>query len=630
MEIIPARVSATTKQVGAIRVRWAWVEPSVWTDRMLTALEQGVKGGVWFSLIDKVYAPANLLASHAKVAANRGAAGVDHVTVEDFTKRLSCNVEKLAAQLKDGEFRPQSVRRVNIPKPGTKETRPLGIPTVRDRVVQGALRHVLEPIFERQFAEHSYGFRPGRGCKDALSRVDKLLKEGCRYVVDVDLKSYFDTIPHDKLLDAVRQHVADSQVLALIEAFLKADIMDGVRQWTPESGAPQGAVLSPLLSNLYLNALDHQMVGSGYEMTRYADDLVIQCRSREDAERALELVRAWTVQAGLTLHPTKTKIVDAEIDGFEFLGYRFIKHRRFPRRKSLAKFKDAIRAKTQRTNGRSLTMIIADVNRSLRGWFEYFKTQLPHDLSHNRRLGTHAFAEHSSQTSRRQRSRSRKGSPPLAERLLYQARAVKLDNRPCLGQSILSKVKLSTGEPDAGDPPVRFGGREPKPIAFPTPIFPLPSPSWPAAKVRSSSGKSKTPYSTSSKLPYQRCSSSAAVAEWPRWLHRNTGMGVPTRRNTRERRGGTTPTDSQGGPLATHTFPRVREASRWPYALGGCRPVPTGRRPRAATGKARRSPPACPLPALVFRLVFAVGGNYLCRLHRCVSLEGCPAPAGRK
>ncbi|MFI5387520.1 MAG: group II intron reverse transcriptase/maturase [Fimbriimonadales bacterium] len=340
---------------------------------MLTALEQGVKGGVWFSLIDKMYAPANLFASYAKVAANGGAQGVDHVTVEDFTKRLAHNLEKLAAQLKDDVYRPQAVRRVNIPKPGTKETRPLGIPTVRDRVAQGALRHVLEPIFEQQFAEHSYGFRPGRGCKDALRRVDKLLKQGYRYVVDVDLKSYFDTIPHDKLLAEVHKYVGDGRVLALIETFLKAGIFDGLRQWTPESGAPQGAVLSPLLSNLYLNELDHHMARSGYEMTRYADDLVIQCRSREEAERALALVQTWTAQAGLTLHPTKTKIVDAETDGFEFLGYRFVKHRRYPRRKSLAKFRDAIRAKTRRTEGRSLTMIIADVNRTLRGWFEYFK-----------------------------------------------------------------------------------------------------------------------------------------------------------------------------------------------------------------------------------------------------------------
>jgi RNA-directed DNA polymerase len=231
----------------------------------------------------------------------------------------------------------------------------------------------LEPIFERQFAEHSYGFRPGRGCKDALRRVDKLLKQGYHYVVDVDLKAYFDTIPHERLLDEVRKYVGDGRVLGLIEAFLKAEIMDGMRQWTPESGAPQGAVLSPLLSNLYLNELDHQMARSGYEMTRYADDLVIQCRSQQEAERALELVRAFTIQAGLMLHPTKTKIVDAESEGFEFLGYRFVKHRRFPRRKSLAKFKDAIRAKTRRANGRSLKMIVADVNRTLRGWFEYFK-----------------------------------------------------------------------------------------------------------------------------------------------------------------------------------------------------------------------------------------------------------------
>jgi RNA-directed DNA polymerase len=369
----PAIVPTTAKQAGEVRARWAWAEPSVWTDRMLTALEQGVKGGIWFSLIDKVYAPANLLASYAKVAANGGAAGVDHVTVEDFTKQLAGNLEKLVAHLQDGVYRPQHVRRVNIPKPGTRETRPLGIPTVRDRIVQGALRHVLEPIFERQFAEHSYGFRPGRGCKDALRRVDKLLKQGYHYVVDVDLKSYFDTIPHGKLIGEVRKYIGDSRVLALIEAFLKAEIFDGLRQWTPESGAPQGAVLSPLLSNLYLNELDHQMARAGYEMTRYADDLVIQCRSRAEAQAALAMVRAWTAQAGLVLHPTKTKIVDAQSEGFEFLGYRFVKHRRFPRRKSLVKFRDAIRAKTARTAGRSLHMIVADVNRTLRGWFEYFQ-----------------------------------------------------------------------------------------------------------------------------------------------------------------------------------------------------------------------------------------------------------------
>jgi RNA-directed DNA polymerase len=369
----PTAVPLAAKQAGEIRVRWAWTEPSIWTDRMLTALEDGVKGGVWFSLIDKVFSPANLFASYAKVTANGGAAGVDRVSVEDFTKRLSCNLEKLERQLREGTYFPQAVRRVNIPKPGTRETRPLGIPTVRDRIVQGALRHVLEPIFERQFAEHSYGFRPDRGCKDALRRVDGLLKQGHVYVVDIDLKSYFDTIPHDLLLDEVRKHVADSRVLELIEAFLKAAIIDGLEHWTPSSGAPQGAVLSPLLSNLYLNDLDHQMARAGYAMTRYADDMVIQCRSREEAEAALAQVQAWTAAHGLTLHPTKTKIVEAHEEGFEFLGYRFVKHRRFPRQKSLGKFRETIRGKTRRTGGRSLEATIADINRTLRGWFEYFK-----------------------------------------------------------------------------------------------------------------------------------------------------------------------------------------------------------------------------------------------------------------
>jgi len=244
---------------------------------------------------------------------------------------------------------------------------------VRDRVVQNALRHVLEPILERQFAEHSYGFRPNRGCKDALRRVDRLVKAGYKYTVDVDLKSYFDTIPHDRLVQELRKYVADNSVIALVEKFLQAEVMDGLESWTPTSGAPQGAIISPLLSNLYLNELDHTMAAAEYEMTRYADDFVIQCRTREEAEAALEMVRTWTTERGLTLHPTKTKIVHVVEDGFEFLGYRFIKHRRFPRKKSMAKFKETIRSKTSRTDGHSMQSIIAHVNRTLRGWFGYFK-----------------------------------------------------------------------------------------------------------------------------------------------------------------------------------------------------------------------------------------------------------------
>lgn len=323
--------------------------------------------------MDKVYSEANLYSAYREVAANKGAAGVDHVTIEDFTANLVRNMSKLEQQLRDGSYRPQSIRRVNIPKPGTNETRPLGIPTVRDRIVQAALRHVLEPILERQFAQHSYGFRPCRGCKDALRRVDKLVKSGLKYTVDVDLKSYFDTIPHDRLIGELRKYVADNTVIGLVEKFLQADIMDGTQHWTPTSGAPQGAIISPLLSNLYLNDLDHLMAESGYKMTRYADDLVIQCRTREEAEAALAKVKAWTAERGLTLHPVKTKIVHVDEEGFEFLGYRFIKHRRFPRKKSLMKFKDAIRGKTKRANGHSMQAIIANLNRTLRGWFEYFK-----------------------------------------------------------------------------------------------------------------------------------------------------------------------------------------------------------------------------------------------------------------
>ena len=371
----PAVVPFRATQAGEPRPRWWWVEPNVWTERMLTALEHGVKGGVWFSLIDKVYSEGNLQSAFAAVAANHGAAGVDHVTIEQFAARLPENLEHLHSSLQTGTYVPQAVRRVWIPKPGTKQQRPLGIPTVRDRVVQAALRAVLEPIFERDFAEQSYGFRPGRGCQTALARVEELLEAGYTYVVDADLKSYFDTIPHDKLMDRLRQKVADGRVLALIEAFLKAGIMDGLEEWTPEEGSPQGSVISPLLSNVYLDPLDHCMAAAGFQMVRYADDFVVFCRSRQEAEAALEVIRQWVAEAGLTLHPEKTRIADANQkgEGFDFLGYHFEREYRWPRRKSLQKLKTTVRAKTRRTNGRSLRVIIADVNRTLQGWLGYFR-----------------------------------------------------------------------------------------------------------------------------------------------------------------------------------------------------------------------------------------------------------------
>jgi RNA-directed DNA polymerase len=369
----PVAVPERTIRTGEILKLMLWVEPTVWTERMLTALVEGVKGGKWFSLIDKVTRQRALDKAFLQVAANEGAAGVDHVTIPMFEAHLDKELRRLSEELRNGNYRPQAIRRRYIPKPGSQEMRPLGIPTVRDRVVQTALRMALEPIFEREFAEHSYGFRPKRGCKDALRRVDQLLKAGYSYVVDADLKSYFDTIPHDRLLALVGQKVSDGRVLSLIEAFLKQGVMDGLREWTPEMGSPQGAVISPLLSNIYLNPLDHAMAQEGFEMIRYADDFVILCRSPEDAARALARVQEWTVTAGLTLHPTKTRIINATEDSFDFLGYRFDRGRRFPRDKSLKKLKDTIRAKTKRNSGKCLPAIIASLNPTLRGWFEYFK-----------------------------------------------------------------------------------------------------------------------------------------------------------------------------------------------------------------------------------------------------------------
>ena len=257
---------------------------------MLTTLENGVKGGLWFSLIDKVYAPVNLQRAFERVKANGGAAGGDHQTVEMFEANLERNLEQTAQSLKGGTYRPQPVRRVWINKPGSREQRPLGIPTVRDRVVQTAMRHVLEPIFERDFAAHSYGFRPKRSAKDALRRVDALLKSGHHWVVDADLKSYFDTIPHELLLKRVGEKISDGRVMDLLESMLKQGVMETMEEGQPEEGTPQGAVISPLLSNIYLNPLDYLMQDSGKQqapMVSLSMVVILSLRKRQvkDASR---------------------------------------------------------------------------------------------------------------------------------------------------------------------------------------------------------------------------------------------------------------------------------------------------------------------------------------------------------
>jgi RNA-directed DNA polymerase len=345
---------------------------------MLMALERGIKGGVWFSLIDKVYADSTLQLAWERVQSNAGACGVDGMTVGHFAKDSHNRLLAVKERLKSGTYQPKPVKRVYIPKPGSTEKRPLGIPTVTDRIVQAAVKMVVEPIFEREFAEHSYGFRPERCCKDALRRVDELLQSGAVHVVDVDIKGYFDSIPHQRLMGLVGERIADGRVLALIESFLKQGIMEAmgkIESGEREEGTPQGGVISPLLANIYLNPLDHLISRSGYEMVRYADDMVILCRSAKAAQEALAILREWSAQAGLELHPQKTKLVDMGQPkaSFEFLGYKFWhgkasgRIRRFIRFKSEKKFREAIKPLTRRTSGQSMRAIAQMLKPRLEG-----------------------------------------------------------------------------------------------------------------------------------------------------------------------------------------------------------------------------------------------------------------------
>jgi RNA-directed DNA polymerase len=374
--------SATQAKQGdrSSLVEW-WMEASIWTERMVSALVNGVKGDKWFSLVDKLYRRSTLEAAWRKVERNKGSAGVDGQSIERFAAQADRYMTELQHQLENGSYRSSAIKRVEIPK-GDGGRRPLGIPTVKDRIVQTALKMAIEPIFEAQFRPGSYGFRPGRGCKDALREVDGLLKAGYSFVLDADLKSYFDTIPHDRLMGRVADSISDGRILALIESFLRQDILKDMRRWSPTTGTPQGAVISPLLANIYLHPLDLLMEESGYRMVRYADDFVILCRSEEEAVAALRQVEAWVAANGLTLHPDKTRIGDSRQpgQGFEFLGYRFEAGHRFVRKKSRKAIKDKVRAKTGRNRGASLERIIADLNPMLKGWFGYFKQAVPSDL----------------------------------------------------------------------------------------------------------------------------------------------------------------------------------------------------------------------------------------------------------
>jgi RNA-directed DNA polymerase len=325
-----------------------------------------------------VYRPQTLKAAWHKVKGNAGAAGVDGQSVKQFGWRAESYLAELEQALKAEEYQPEPIKRVEIPKAGGKK-RPLGIPAVKDRIVQTALKLVIEPIFEHEFEESSYGFRPQRSAKDALREVDELIRQGYTHVVDADLESYFETIPHGQLMQQIEERISDGRVLELIGLFLSQDIIQGMKRWTPTGGTPQGAVVSPLLANIYLHPLDRQMKQQGYRMVRYADDFVVLCRTAQQAQAALEEVKSWVAQNGLRLNGDKTHVGDCRQagQGFEFLGYRFEAGQRWVRPKSFKALRERIRMKTRRTRGESLANIIADLNPMLRGWFNYFKQAHP-------------------------------------------------------------------------------------------------------------------------------------------------------------------------------------------------------------------------------------------------------------
>lgn len=337
----------------------------------------------WYSLIDKVWRMDNLLVAAERVLANKGAGGVDGQTCEAFKANLKVELEKLHDELRTKTYRPQPVRRVFIPKANGGQ-RGLGVPAVRDRVVQQALRQVIEPIFEEKFLPCSYGFREGFSAHMALDAISAALEEGRVWAVDADLKSYFDTIPHDRLIDRVAEEIADSSILRLIRAFLESGIMEGGTFTESETGTPQGGVISPLLANIYLHAFDVRMTERGHALIRFADDWVILCRSKSAAERVMEGAKQFLEQElGLTVHPEKSRVVSA-MEGFNFLGYSFWArpsdrdegprwyHGRRPSDKSLDRCQDRLRELTRRNQTVSPEELAYQIRTYLQGWVAYF------------------------------------------------------------------------------------------------------------------------------------------------------------------------------------------------------------------------------------------------------------------
>jgi RNA-directed DNA polymerase len=345
------------------------------------------------SLIDKVYKRKNLEMAWEKVKANRGSGGVDGQNLEAFEAQWNQQLDRLQRELREDTYQPLPVRQHPIPKrdkPG--EYRLLGIPTIYDRVCQQALLNRLEPIFESVFDDASFGYRRGRSTKDALRKIWKEIQGGSEWIVDADLRDFFGSVDHEKLLTLVAQRVADGRVLRLIEAMLQAGSYGNGQLFPSKRGTPQGGVVSPMLSNILLTPFDREMRLRGYQLTRYADDWVITCKSAAEARAAVEAAGRILKQLGVELHPQKTRIVHAQ-DGFEFLGYKIKRGRKklylparkirsqarqgalyaYPKEKSIRSFMDQVRQRTQRKVPLQTEELIEELNPLLRGWGEYYK-----------------------------------------------------------------------------------------------------------------------------------------------------------------------------------------------------------------------------------------------------------------
>lgn len=324
------------------------------------------------SLIDKVYRWDNLFTAWRRVRANKGKHGLDRVTIHHFEADLETHLREIQRKLMERRYVPKPVLRVYIPKASDpKQRRPLGIPVVADRIVQQAIFQVVDPIFDPEMSERSFGFRKGRKAHHAIATAIEDAKEGFRYVVDADIRSFFDEIGHDVVMSCVRRRIADGRVLTLLEAFLAAGVMEDGKLAVSSLGVPQGGVISPWLSNLVLDDLDKALEAKGYRHVRYADDFVVLCRSREEARQALDDVKEVLEKLRLTLHETKTRLTDFR-EGFEFLGHRFRRLRVGISPKAIERLKAKVRTLTQRQQGRNVDAVLGDLNPVIRGWARYF------------------------------------------------------------------------------------------------------------------------------------------------------------------------------------------------------------------------------------------------------------------